>query len=106
MEAKHQVAELIFGRWKSQILHAGVTLGVFEHVSQSPSSAAACASALELDSALTYRLMRALACIGLLNESEGQNFSITDAGGLLCADHPESMRGVARSVAPCIEKSA
>jgi hypothetical protein len=48
---------------------------------------------LELDPARTYRLLRALASLGVLREHGSRSFSITEAGELLRADHPQSMRG-------------
>lgn len=95
MEAPQLVGDLIFGRWRSQILHAGVSLGVFDALASAPASSSTVAKSLELDDALCYRLMRALACIGLLTEGADRIFTITEAGSLLTRNHPESMRGVA-----------
>src|SRR2546421_391201 len=65
---KGAVQEMIFGRWRSQILYAGVKLGVFEVLGQKAKDAAAIAKDLTLDPALSYRLLRALASLGLLSE--------------------------------------
>ena len=91
---KGAVIEMIFGRWRSQILHAGVKLGVFEALGRDAKDAGAIAKQLSLDPALGYRLLRALACIGLLSESPGRKFSVTPAGEYLRADHPETLRGI------------
>src|SRR5262245_10772618 len=82
------VLDLIFGRWRSQILYAGVELGVFEALHDGTKDAAAIAGELELDPELCYRLMRALGALALLREEEGRRFSITDAGRFLLGDHP------------------
>src|SRR5690606_22212770 len=42
-----------------------------------------------------YRLLRALADLGVLRELEGRVFALTEAGELLRRDHPESLRGFA-----------
>ena len=64
------VADLIFGRWRSQVLYTGVELGVFDHLeATAPKTAATLASDVKADTALLYRLLRALASIGLLSET-------------------------------------
>lgn len=66
--------DIIIGRWRSQILYAGVKVGIFDCVTSTPKSASDIAKELDLDHALTYRLLRALASIGLLNEDRIINF--------------------------------
>ncbi len=94
MTQQEDVLGLIFGRWRSQILHAGTKLGVFECVSDDPKTSAEIAADLELDPALAYRLLRALAALGLLRENAGSRFLITEAGTLLRSDHPQSLRAM------------
>ena len=93
--AQTQVMDLIFGRWRSQTLHAGVELGIFDAVGKDQTDAATVADRQGLDLALTYRLMRALASLELLAESPGRRFALTDAGALLRGDHPQTLKGVA-----------
>lgn len=91
------VADLIFGRWRSQVLFAGVELGVFDHLeAHAPKTAATLASEVKADTALLYRLLRALASIGLLSETATRTFTLTAAGALLRADHPHSMKAMTR----------
>jgi DNA-binding HxlR family transcriptional regulator len=87
-----KVMDVITGRWKSQILYAGVKLGVFESVSNTKKSASEIAAELGLDPALSYRLLRALASLGFLSEDDGKNFAITPMGELLRQDHPQTLR--------------
>lgn len=94
-DRKQQVMDLIFGRWKSQTLYAGVELGVFDVVEGYPKHSVEIADQLNIDRGKAYRLLRALASIGLLEESNDQRFSITAAGELLQEDHPDSLQGVA-----------
>jgi len=49
-DAGAKVIDLIFGRWRSQILYAGVKLGVFDALASSPRSAVSVASELNVDS--------------------------------------------------------
>jgi hypothetical protein len=89
-----KVLDLIFGRWRSQMLYAGVKLGIFDTLCDGPRSADAIAQALGLDASLTYRLLRALGSLELLNEMPERTFSLTDAGQFLRSDHRETLRGV------------
>jgi hypothetical protein len=94
MSDYEKVVDTILGRWKSQILYTGVKLGVFESIGAAPKNASEIARDLGLDASLSYRLLRALASIGFLNEKEGQTFSITPMGDLVRKGHPQTLRGV------------
>jgi hypothetical protein len=90
------VIDLVFGRWRGQILHAGTELGVFDHLTTDrDTSASSVADAISADPVLLYRLLRALAAIGLLIENGDKAFRLTAAGALLRADHPRSLRAMA-----------
>ena len=94
--AADQIVDLIFGRWRSQILYAGATLGVFDHLATGEAkNAETLATELGVNSGLLYRLLRALASLGLLVESSSRSFSISKAGELLRSDHPHSLRYMA-----------
>ena len=68
--AVSHVSDLIFGRWRSQVLYAGVELGIFDHLQvDAPKQAATLAGEVQADPTLLYRLLRALASIGLLDET-------------------------------------
>jgi hypothetical protein len=92
--AQAAVLDMIFGRWRSQTLYAGVKLGIFEALADEARSAAAVADELGLDRALAYRLMRGLASIELLSEDGDRNFALTETGEFLRKDHPQTLRGV------------
>jgi hypothetical protein len=93
-ESQEKVLDLIFGRWRSQILYSGVKLGVFEALGSGTRKAEDIAGDLGLDAALTYRLLRALASLELLAEGSDRTFSVTEAGQLLRSDHPKTLRGM------------
>lgn len=93
--APELVFDLIFGRWRSQTLYAGAALGVFDQLSDLPTTAATIAERINADPAMLYRLMRALGSIGLLMENDKKAFCLTDAGSLLREDHPHSLRATA-----------
>jgi len=94
MSDYEKVIDIIFGRWKSQILYAGVKLGIFDLVTSVPRSSAEIAKELGLDPALSYRLLRALGSIGLLKEDHNQNFSVTSMGQFLRADNAHTLGAV------------
>ena len=95
MDPQVRVTDLIFGRWKSRILYAGVKLGFIEALQPGAKSADAITSELTLDPAMGYRLLRAMASIGLLQERQNRVFELTPEGGTLLADHHQSLRAVA-----------
>lgn len=94
IDARETAMDLIFGRWRSQILYAGVKLGFFEALADGPGNASEVAGKLAIDSAMTYRLLRGLSCIGVLDEDAQKTFSITSAGDFFRHDHPHSLSGV------------
>jgi hypothetical protein len=89
----NEVLDLIYGRWRSQILYAGAELGIFDHLARDYSKQAdAVAAELHVDAALLYRLMRALASLGLLTENDSRGFAASELGELFRSDHPQSLR--------------
>jgi hypothetical protein len=86
--------EIVFGRWKSQILYAGVKLGVFDCLASDPRKASDIAKQLNLDCTLTYRVLRALGSLGFLKEENDHRFSISSQGQLLQKNHPQTLRDV------------
>jgi hypothetical protein len=94
MSSYEKSLDVIFGRWKSQILYSDVKLGVFDNVTREPKDAVQIARDLVLDDALIYRLLRDLASLGFLKEDPGSRFSITMQGELMGKDHPQTLRGI------------
>ena len=88
----NKVLDLFYGRWRSQILYTGVKLGVFDHVTPTFIRCEDIAAEIGVDAKLLYRLMRALASLGLLAENDWHCFASTTAGELLRSDHPQSLR--------------
>jgi len=88
------VIDIIFGRWRSQVLYASVKLGVFDALGREAKDATRLAEELGLNAPLLYRLLRALGSLGLLREEPNRRFSMSPAGEVLRADHPNTLRGV------------
>src|SRR5688572_23310281 len=93
-DPQSSVMDLIFGRWRSQILYTGVKLGIFDVLADAPKAVPAIAEHLRLDPALCYRLLRALGSLDLLQEDSHRRFALTAAGDLLRQNHPQTLRGV------------
>ncbi len=49
-----KVIDLIFGRWRSQILYTGVKQGVFDALANSPRSVASVATELDMDPGMLW----------------------------------------------------
>jgi hypothetical protein len=96
-DTTEQVMDLIFGRWRSQTLYAGAELGVFDHLDRTTAKdASTLAEEINVDASLLYRLLRAIATIGLLSENSSRGFTLTAQGDLLRSDHPQSLKPMAR----------
>jgi hypothetical protein len=88
-----EAIHLIYGRWRSQILYAGVKLGVLDQsTTEIFQTADALAMTLNVSAKLLYRLMRALASIGVLIENNSHAFASTEVGKLFRSDHPHTLR--------------
>jgi hypothetical protein len=95
-DSANLVRNIIFGRWRSQILYAGTSLGVFDHLScDRPATASDVATTVAADPTLLYRLLRALSSIGLVVEDKTHGFRLSEAGNMLRSDHPRSLRALA-----------
>ena len=67
--------DIIFGRWKSQILYAGAVIGIFDHLTTNPKEIGQIAQDLNLDETMAYRLLRSIATLGFLKEEkDGRRF--------------------------------
>jgi hypothetical protein len=107
------VNDLIFGPWRARVLYAGVCLGIFDVLKRGPLACSEICCELKLNGRNGYRLLRALATIGLLRELPAEQafgerlaadyvnddgarfFTLTEAGECLCAGHPSGLRELA-----------
>jgi predicted transcriptional regulator len=90
-----KIMEIIFGRWKSQILYTGAKIGIFDYLTTSPKEIGQIAQDLNLNETMAYRILRSIASLGFLKEEkDGRRFSITTLGEFLRKDHPQTLQGV------------
>jgi hypothetical protein len=91
--------QMIHAYWMSQILRAAADLSVMDHVAAGADTAGQVAAKESSDPRTTYRLMRALASLGLLGYAGDGRFEVTPMGGLLRAGVPGSLRNLALAIA-------
>jgi hypothetical protein len=93
-----QLQAMISGKWVSQAIFAAAELGIADQINNEPRSAQEVADAVGAKTETTYRLMRALGSLGILEELENKCFTLTDIGKFLRSDHNESMRAFSRFI--------
>jgi hypothetical protein len=91
-ETRAALLPLLFGFFPAQVLHVGATLGVVDHLAAGPRTSAELAAATRSDEPSLYRVLRALACFGVLAEVEPGTFAQGPHAGGLRTDGPASLR--------------
>ena len=91
--------QMVIGKWISQALGTVVEIGVPEQLAKGARRCSDIAREANVSEDGMYRLLRALASLGLFVESADRRFKLTGMGKLLRSDHPESLAGYARFVA-------
>jgi hypothetical protein len=86
------LARLVGGFRVSQTLYAAVELGIPDLLADGERSSDDLAEASGADASALYRLLRALASLGILHEADGRRFSLTELGQPLRGDVPASLR--------------
>jgi hypothetical protein len=89
---------LIGGYQVTQALHVAAVLGIADLLADGPGSSDDLAEAADAHPQSLYRLLRALASIGVLSEDGGRRFSLTPLGECLRSDAPEPLAGLAAHV--------
>jgi hypothetical protein len=87
------LGRLIVGFQVSEAIHVAATLGVADLLAEGPRTSDELAAATSAHAGSLYRLLRALASVGVFHEDEGRRFSMTPMGALLRSDVPGSLRG-------------
>jgi hypothetical protein len=83
--------QLVFGFFPSAMLSVATRLRIPDLVANGPQSSDDLAEATSTHPPSLYRLLRALAYLGILEETEPGHFGLTDMGALLRSDVPDSM---------------
>lgn len=90
-EDAHALMHMTVGFWISQAIYSAAQLNIADHLQAAPLTTSNLAKALNGDEAYVFRLMRALAGIGLFRENPDSTFELTSQSQLLRSDHPQSM---------------
>ncbi len=91
-----ELARLVDGFRVSQTLYAAVELGIPDLLADDERSSDDLAEASGADASALYRLLRALASLGILHEADGRRFALTELGQPLRGDVSASLRGWVR----------
>lgn len=83
---------MITGGQIAQAVHAAVQLNIPDLLIDGPKSAEELAQQSRTHAQTLYRLLRALASLGLFWEDDQQRFRLTDASQMLRSDVPQSLR--------------
>lgn len=90
------IFDLIEAFRRSKTMFTAVDLGIFDLLSDAPSTAGAVAQAVGTDPDATVRLLDACAALGLLRKREGLYENQPVAATYLCAASPHTLRGYIR----------
>jgi hypothetical protein len=87
-----QLIQMGTASFVSALVYAAARVGIADHLSGGPKSAAEAAGGMHLHAPSLYRFMRALAGLGILAEQADQRFALTPLGEALKTGAPGSAR--------------
>ncbi len=90
--------QMVFGKAITQAVSVVARYRLADHLARGPRTAAELASAAGLHAGHLYRILRALASVGVLAGDQQGRFSLTPVGEFLRSDVPGSMRAIATYV--------
>lgn len=83
---------LVTGMWAAKASAVAANLGIPDQLAQGPKTAEEVAKAIGADASAVYRLMRAVASVGVLSAEPEHRFALTPLGAALRSNVPGSMR--------------
>ncbi|MGQ0576543.1 MAG: methyltransferase [Pseudonocardia sp.] len=87
---------LVRGYQRSRALVVAAELGIADLLGDGPRDADDLAAVTAAHAPSLYRLLRALASIGIFHEDDGRRFALTPVGEYLRRDHPQSVDPIVR----------
>src|SRR6185437_16075650 len=87
--------EMITGNWVSKMLSCVARLNVADYLVAGPRTTAELAARAACHEESLYRVLRALASLGVFREVGPKTFELTPKADYLRSDHPQSVRDVA-----------
>jgi hypothetical protein len=91
-----QVIQMIHGKHVSQAISVAAELGIADALKDAPKHVEELAAATSTHAPSLYRLLRALASVGIFAEIGNRQFSLTPLAACLRGDAPDSIRNLAR----------
>ena len=88
-----ELERLVNGYRISQAIYVAATLGIADLLAGGARTSDDLAAEAGADPRSLYRLLRALASVGVLREDDGRRFALTDVGDGLRSDAPEGIAG-------------
>jgi hypothetical protein len=92
--AGEQMIQMIIGTWVSQTIYVAASLGLADLLKDGEKHLDELATATQVPATRLYRLMRALASVGVFVETQPRTFAQTEKSRLLRADVSDSLRGL------------
>ena len=89
------LTQIMIGSLASQTLYVAAKLGIADHLVDGPKSVEELAKATATDAPSLYRVLRALASIGVFTEQDERKFALTPTAEPLRSDVPDSLRDIA-----------
>ena len=86
--------QMATGYWVSQAIYVAAKLGIADLLKDGPQSCVALATATGADAASLFRLMRALASVGVFLQVEGDCFALSPLAESLLTDAPGSLKAM------------
>ncbi len=88
---RQAAASLITACWSTQVIYVAVSSGIPDQLAAGIGSSAELASAVGAHPRAMFRLLRALAALGLCTQVADDGFQLTQSGQFLRSDVPESL---------------
>ena len=89
------VLQMATGYWVSQSIYVAAKLGIADLLKDSPKSCDELATATGTNAPSLYRVLRALASLGVFAETQPNHFTLTPLAACLQSDTPNSVRACA-----------
>lgn len=93
--APERLNQLITGYWTTQAVYVAAKLGLADLLKDGPRTAEELAKSTQTHAPSVYRLLRALASLGIFAEDDQKRFSLTPMAECLRSDKPGSQRALA-----------
>ncbi|MBL8149173.1 MAG: methyltransferase [Blastocatellia bacterium] len=90
-----QMLQMITGYWLSQAIYVAAKLNIADLLKDEPKNVDQLAQATQSNSEFLYRILRALASVGIFDEFESKTFRLTPLAECLISNTPNSVRDVA-----------